>query len=100
MRPCSGSCSTASSSRKKLGAVILAAERTEDANAGSAMDPIVSKMTASPNVLLLGGTVQSVTFHICGDLGPEEKIQSLDEGYGYLLGPEQTEKNQTGRSVR
>ena len=77
---------------KKLGAVILAAERTEDANAGSAMDPIVSKMTASPNVLLLGGTVQSVTFHICGDLGPEEKIQSLDEGYGYLLGPEQTEK--------
>ena len=42
---------------KKLGAVILAAERTEDANAGS-----------------------------------EEKIQSLDEGYGYLLGPEQTEK--------
>ena len=39
-----------------------------------------------------GGTVQSVTFHICGDLGPEEKIQSLDEGYGYLLGPEQTEK--------
>ena len=77
---------------KKLGAVILAAERTEDANAGSAMDPIVRKMTASPNVLLLGGTVQSVTFHICGDLGPEEKIQSLDEGYGYLLGPEQTEK--------
>lgn len=57
------------------------------------MDPIVSKMTASPNVLLLGGTVQSVTFHICGDLGPEEKIQSLDEGYGYLLGPEQTEKS-------
>ena len=43
-------------------------------------------------MLLLGGTVQSVTFHICGDLGPEEKIQSLDEGYGYLLGPEQTEK--------
>lgn len=77
---------------KKLGAVIFAAERTRDANAGSVMDPIVSRMTASASVLLLGGTVQSVTFCSCGEMSAEEKIHELEQGYAYLLGQEQAEK--------
>lgn len=77
---------------KNLGAVIFAAERTDDVNQDSIMDPIVSKMAASSNTLLLGGTMQSASFYICSDMSAEERIHPLEDGYCYLLAPDGAEK--------